>query len=124
MNSSVKLSGSLADKSKIRIERKHMKKKAGVTRPIQMSRSDKEIALDTAIELAEGRLHLIKMRDIEERDGVEEAKLKMTLKVLHNAWKAHKEDRIEAILDDGINKINTRLLTMEEEILKELERTK
>ena len=41
MNSSVKLSGSLADKSKIRIERKHMKKKAGVTRPIQMSREEK-----------------------------------------------------------------------------------
>ena len=89
-----------------------------------MSRSEKEIALDTAIELAEGRLHLIKMRDIEERDGVEEAKLKMTLKVLHNAWKAHKEDRIASILDDGVNKIWTRLLTMEEEILKELGETK
>ena len=89
-----------------------------------MSRSDKEIALDTAIELTENRLRLIEIRDIVERDGIEEARLKMTLKVLHNAWKAHKEDRIEAILDDGINKINTRLLTMEEEILKELERTK
>ena len=89
-----------------------------------MSRSDKEIALDTAIELTENRLRLIEIRDVVERDGIEEARLKMTLKVLHNAWKAHKEDRIEAILDDGINKINTRLLTMEEEILKELERTK
>ena len=89
-----------------------------------MSRSDKEIALDTAIELTENRLRLIENRDVVERDGIEEARLKMTLKVLHNAWKAHKEDRIEAILDDGINKINTRLLTMEEEILKELERTK
>lgn len=104
---------------KLTVEKKRTEKKGN-----KMSRSDKEIALDTAIELTESRLRLIENRDVVERDGIEEARLKMTLKVLHNAWKAHKEDRIEAILDDGINKINTRLLTMEEEILKELERTK
>tara|TARA_Y100000996_G_C22492631_1_gene630875 strand:+ start:605 stop:874 length:270 start_codon:yes stop_codon:yes gene_type:complete len=89
-----------------------------------MSRSDKEIALDTAIELTESRLRLIEIRDVVERDGIEEARLKMTLKVLHNAWKAHKEDRIEAILDHGVDKIWVRLHAMKEEILKELGETK
>ena len=46
-------------------------------------KSSKEVALETALDLATNRLDLIRMRDLEERDGVEEAELKLTIDVLN-----------------------------------------
>ena len=46
-------------------------------------KSSKQVALETAIELASNRLDLIRMRDLEEREGVEEVELKLTIDVLN-----------------------------------------
>tara|TARA_R100001510_G_C7651592_1_gene209301 strand:+ start:313 stop:489 length:177 start_codon:yes stop_codon:yes gene_type:complete len=46
-------------------------------------KSSKQVALECAVELASNRLDLIRMRDLEERDGVEEAELKLTIDVLN-----------------------------------------
>ena len=68
-----------------------------------------KIALETALDLASDRLDLIEQREPDERDRVEERKLKACLKVLHNKLLEHKED--VALYDQAVE--NARLYVEE-----------
>ena len=60
-----------------------------------------EEALGLAIELVSDRLDLIRQRELDERDGIEEAKLKLADKTLCSLWEAATADLLEGVIDES-----------------------
>jgi len=58
-------------------------------------------ALGLAIELVLDRLDLIRQRELDERDGVEEARLKSADKILCSLWEAATADLLEGVIDES-----------------------
>jgi len=60
-----------------------------------------EEALELAIELVSDRLDLIRQRELDERDGVEEARLKSADKILGSLWEAATADLLEGVIEES-----------------------
>ena len=57
--------------------------------------------LSIASTLINDRLDLIQMRELDERDGEEEARLKSADKILCSLWEAATADLLEGVIDDS-----------------------
>ena len=81
--------------------------------------------ISIASALINDRLDLIRQRELDERDGVEEGRLKSAAKILHTLWKAATADLLEEVVarvqmsrEEKIDlMINKDLQSIEESIL-------
>ena len=62
-------------------------------------------ALELAYDLADDRLRLIEQREIEERDGAEEAQLKLAMTILTHQIQDSMEDQLRLIMEDCITEV-------------------